>query len=518
MSCCDAFYARALALEYAMNEMPAAATASLGQEAAPGIQRLDVKPVNAKEERQSLYAAREPVYPKLVHGKFRRIKWVIMIVTLGIYYGLPWLRWDRGPTLPNQAVLLDFAHQRLYFFGLEIWAQEFYYITGILILSALGLFLVTALAGRVWCGYTCPQTVWTDLMIMVERLWQGDRNARMKLAKSPWSINKLWRVGGTHLSWILIGILTGGALVFYFRDAPTLLSEFWRFEAPAIAYIFLAIFAATTYTLGGLMREQLCTYMCPWPRIQGAMFDADSFLVTYRGYRGEPRGPHKKNESWEGRGDCIDCRQCVAVCPAGIDIRDGAQLECIQCALCVDACDEIMKKVGRPQKLIAYDTFRNLQAEKQGDRVPFRLIRPRTMLYAGLFAIVSCLMLFGLSRKTVLEMNAIPDRNPLFVQTQDGGIRNGFTIRLLNKRQEARTFALSVAGLPDARISIVGIDGNPPLIEVKPDDVRSVKVYVTVPHDKAMTLPSSARMTFILRDSEDGMETRRDSNFRGPGQ
>jgi cytochrome c oxidase accessory protein FixG len=266
------------------------------------------------------------------------------------------------------------------------------------------------------------------------------------------------------------------------------------------------------------MREQLCTYMCPWPRIQGAMFDADSFLVTYRGFRGEPRGPHKKNESWEGRGDCIDCRQCVAVCPAGIDIRDGAQLECIQCALCVDACDEIMTKVGRPPKLIAYDTFRNLQAEKQGDRVPFRLIRPRTMLYAGLFAIVSCLMLFGLSRKTVLEMNAVPDRNPLFVQTQDGGIRNGFTIRLLNKRQEARTFALSVAGLPEARISIVGIEGNNPLIEVKPDDVRSVKVYVTVPHDKAMTLPASARMTFILRDSGDGTETKRDSNFRGPGQ
>ena len=518
MSCCDAFYARALALEYAMNEMPAAATASLGQEAAPGIQRLDVKPVNAKEERQSLYAAREPIYPKLVHGKFRRIKWIIMIVTLGIYYGLPWLRWDRGPTLPDQAVLLDFAHQRLYFFGLEIWAQEFYYITGILILSALGLFLVTALAGRVWCGYTCPQTVWTDLMIMVERLWQGDRNARMKLAKSPWSVNKLWRVGGTHLSWLLIGLLTGGALVFYFRDAPTLLSEFWRFDAPDIAYIFLAIFAATTYALGGLLREQLCTYMCPWPRIQGAMFDADSFLITYRGFRGEPRGPHKKNETWEGRGDCIDCRQCVAVCPAGIDIRDGAQLECIQCALCVDACDEIMKKVGRPTKLIAYDTFRNLQAEKHGDRVPFRLIRPRTMLYAGLFALVSCLMLFGLSRKTVLEMNAVPDRNPLFVQTQDGGIRNGFTIRLLNKRQEARTFALSIASLPEARISIVGIDGNNPLIEVKPDDVRSVKVYVTVPHDKAAALPASARMAFILRDNGDGTETKRESTFRGPGQ
>ncbi len=441
-----------------------------------------------------------------------------MIVTLGIYFWLPWVRWSRGPGLPDQAVLLDFAHQRLYFFGLEIWAQEFYYVTGILILSALALFLVTALAGRVWCGYACPQTVWTDLMIMVERLWQGDRNARIKLANSPLSFNKLWRLAGTHLSWILIGLLTGGALVFYFRDAPTLISEFSQFDAPAVAYIFLGIFTGTTYLLGGIAREQVCTYMCPWPRIQGAMFDADSFLITYRGFRGEPRGAHKKGESWEGRGDCVDCTQCVTVCPAGIDIRNGPQLECIQCALCIDACDEIMAKVGRPTKLIAYDTYRNLQAEAHGDLVPFRLVRPRTMLYAGLFALVSCIMLFGLSRKTVLEMNVVPDRNPLFVQTKDGGIRNGYTVRLLNKRQETRQFTLNVDNMPKSRISYVGIDGDAPLIEVKADDVRSVRIYVTVPHDKAMTLPASAAMTFVLRDSEDGTATKRGSNFRGPGQ
>ena len=264
-------------------------------EAAPGILKIDAKPVNAKENR-SLYKAREPVYPKLVRGKFRNIKWAVMIVTLGIYYGLPLLRWDRGPTLPDQAFLLDFEHQRLYMFGLEIWAQEFYYVTGILILSSLALFLVTALAGRVWCGYACPQTVWTDLMIMVERFWQGDRNARMRLAKAPWSFNKAWRVAGTHLSWLLIGLLTGGAAVFYFRDAPTLASEFYHFNAPAIAYIFLGIFTASTYVLGGLAREQVCTYMCPWPRIQGAMFDAE-FLphhlsrISRRAARRAQKGP-----------------------------------------------------------------------------------------------------------------------------------------------------------------------------------------------------------------------------------
>ncbi|MFZ1106746.1 MAG: cytochrome c oxidase accessory protein CcoG [Rhodomicrobium sp.] len=497
-----------------MTETPAAASA--GQQAASGAPRAEAKP--APEKQPSLYAAREPIYPKLAHGKFRRIKWIAMIVTLGIYYGLPWLRWDRGPGLPDQAVLLDFAHQRLYFFGLEIWAQEFYYVTGILILSALGLFLVTALAGRVWCGYACPQTVWTDLMIMVERLWQGDRNARLKLAKASWSLDKAWRLAGTHLTWLFIGVATGAALVFYFRDAPTLLSEFWHFEAPAVAYIFLGIFTATTYTLGGLSREQVCTYMCPWPRIQGAMLDSESFLITYRDFRGEPRGAHKKGDSWEGRGDCVDCGQCVTVCPAGIDIRHGSQLECIQCALCIDACDEIMTKVGRPTKLIAYDTYRNLQAEEHGGRAPFRLIRPRTMLYAGLFALVGAIMLFGLSQKTVLDVNVVADRNPLFVQLQDGGIRNGYTVRILNKRKETRSFTLGIANLPEARISIVGNEGGAPLLEVAPDDVRSVKAYVTIPREKAASLPAASGIAFLVRDAADGTETRRNTNFRGPGQ
>ncbi len=515
MSCCDAFYARALALEYDMTETPTAA--SVGKEPAPDVLKAKETPAPPKQS-APLYADREPVYPKLVHGKFRRIKWVVMIVTLGLFYGLPWLRWDRGPGLPDQAVLLDFDHQRLYFFGLEIWAQEFYYVTGILILSAIALFLVTALAGRVWCGYACPQTVWTDLMILVERMWQGDRNARIKLAKAPMSFNKAWRIGGTHLSWLLIGVATAGALDFYFRDAPTLLSEFAHFNAPLLAYVFLGIFTATTYMLGGLAREQVCTYMCPWPRIQGAMLDADSLLITYRGFRGEPRGAHKKGETWEGRGDCVDCGQCVAVCPAGIDIRNGSQLECIQCALCIDACDEIMTKVGRPKKLIAYDAFRNLEAEAHGGRVPIRLIRPRTLLYAALFSVVSGIMAFGLIQKTVLDVTVVPDRNPLYVQLHDGGIRNGYIIRLMNKKQETRSFKLGVAGMPGAKIAIVGIDGDDPAIEVKPDDVRSLKAYVTIPREKAAGLPASVGMAFVVRDVADGTETKHATNFRGPGQ
>ncbi len=498
-----------------MTEMPSV-TPLTEEEAAPGVTRVDARAVNSKEYR-SLYKEREPVYPKLVRGKFRNIKWAVMIVALGIFYGLPWIRLDRGPGLPDQGFLLDFAHQRLYFFWLEIWAQEFYYVTGILVLSALALFLATAVAGRIWCGYACPQTVWTDLMVLVERFWQGDRNARIRLGKSPWSFNKLWRLGGTHLSWLLIALSTGVAGIFYFGDAPTLASELLHNDAPGLAYVFIFIFAVFTYLLGGLAREQVCTYMCPWPRIQGAMFDADSLLITYRGFRGEPRGPHRKGQSWEGRGDCIDCGQCVAVCPAGIDIRHGAQLECIGCALCIDACDEIMDKVGRPRKLIAYDSFRNLKAESHGDRVPFRLIRPRTMLYAGAFSLVGALMLFGLTHKTVLDVNVVPDRNPLFVQVSGGGIRNGYTVRILNKKHGVHKFEIAVTGLKNPSLSYVGIEAGEPPIDVKSDDVRAVKVYVTVPPEEAATMAPQANIGFTVRDTVDGTVTARATNFRGPG-
>lgn len=496
---------------------PAACGDVPSRQAGLGFAKLDVQAVKASEERP-LYAAREPIYPKLADGTFRRIKWAVMATTLGIYYLLPWLRWNRGPNLPDQAFLLDLANQRLFLFGIEIWAQEMYLVTGLLILSALALFLVTAMAGRVWCGYACPQTVWTDLMIAVERLWQGDRNARMRLAKAPWTFGKAWRIGGTHLSWLLIALATGGAFVFYFRDAPTLAAELVAFDAPAIAYVFLGVFTGTTYLLGGIAREQVCIYMCPWPRIQGAMFDADSLLVTYRGCRGEPRGAHKKGQSWDGRGDCIDCTQCVAVCPMGIDIRNGPQLECIQCALCIDACDEIMAKVGRPAKLIAYDTFRNLDAASHGERARIRLIRPRTMLYGALLAMVSTVMLVALAARSVLDVNVLRDRNPLYVQLADGALRNGYTVKLLNKAYETRRYALSVKGLADARLDIVGAEGEDAAdLAVMPDDLRAIKAYVTLSAQAVRRLGAAQMpLTFVVTDIADGRETRHSTMFRGP--
>lgn len=486
------------------------------KEAAPGVERIDVKAVASKAARKS-YAIRQKIYPKLAHGTFRNVKWAVMAVTLGIYYLLPWIRWDRGPNLPDQAFLLDFANQRLFFGPIEIWAQELYYITGILILSALGLFLVTALAGRMWCGYTCPQTVWTDLMVLVERFWQGDRNTRIRLDKGPWNFEKIWKKSATHISWVLVALATGGALVFYFRDAPTLAVELVTGEAPAVAYVFMGIFTVTTYLLGGIAREQVCIYMCPWPRIQGAMFDKDSLLISYRGYRGEPRAPHKKGQSWEGRGDCIDCKACVAVCPMGIDIRDGAQLECIQCALCIDACDEIMDKIDRPRGLVAYDTFKNLDAASHHERVPLRLIRPRTVLYSAVICLVGAIMVWAWSNRTILDLNVLHDRQPLYVQLSDGSLRNGYTVKILNKLHETRTFKLAVEGLKGAEVNMVGLPGNDPDINVATDNLRAIKVLVKVPQaDRAELQGSSTPFEFVVTDMGDGSKTYHDAVFLGP--
>ncbi len=481
-----------------------------------GVERVDVTAVNAKGSRP-LYATRQKIYPKLTHGTFRRVKWAVMIVTLGVYYALPWIRLDRGPSLPNQAVLIDFAHQRLFLGPIEIWAQEFYLVTGLLVLAALSLFLVTSLAGRVWCGYACPQTVWTDLMIAVERFWQGDRNARIRLDQAPWSFDKVWRKVGTHLTWALVGLATGGAFVFYFRDAPTLAAELLSGTAPATAWYFLALFTGTTYLLGGIAREQVCTYMCPWPRIQGAMFDDDSLLVSYRPYRGEPRSPHKKGASWAGRGDCIDCNSCVAVCPMGIDIREGPQLECIQCALCIDACDAVMDKVGRPKRLIAYETFNRLQAAADKKPVPpVQLVRPRTVLYTGLIAIVGVLMLFALFTRDTLVASVLPDRNPLFVRLTDGGIRNGYTIDIANKLHRPRNLTVAVDGLSGATLGIVGVSEGA-AIEVKPDGLRAIKVYVAVPPAVLPRLSgNSTPFVFVLTDTADGHTRRQVASFRRP--
>ena len=446
------------------------------KEAAPGVQKSKA-PNPTPSTPQSLYVKREQIYPKLAKGLFRNLKWLALVILLGIYYITPWIRWDRGPGQPDQAILIDFENARFYFFFIEIWPQAVYYITGLLILAALALFLVTALFGRVWCGYACPQTIWTDLFIYVERFFEGDRNARIKLNKAPWSASKIMKKMGKHSVWLLISALTGGVWILYFHDAPTVARDFFTGHAPMTSYVFAALLTFMTYALAGFMREQVCTYMCPWPRIQAAMIDQDALNVTYRYDRGEPRGSHKKNASWEGRGDCIDCRQCIAVCPVGIDIRDGLQLECIGCALCIDACNVIMDKIERPRGLIAYDTEVNVKARECGSSTRTRLIRPRTIIYAVLLAIVSAIMVAGLMGRSTLDINVLRDRQPNFVSLSDGSVRNGYTLKIMNKDTAPRTLEIGATGLPSPAIRIIGQTGVQ--VEVPADDTVSFRVLIT---------------------------------------
>jgi len=439
--------------------------------------------VRAKDKAGGLYKPRVPIYPKLVHGRWRAIKWALLVATLAVYYITPWIRWERPGSLPDQAVLVDFEHQRFYFFFIQLWPQEVYFLTGLLVMAALALFLVTAMFGRLWCGYACPQTVWTDLYIYVERLFEGDRNARMRLDAAPWSLDKLWRKGGKHTVWIAVAFSTGGAWIFYFHDAPDLIRDFWVGKAPMTAYVSCAVLTATTYMLAGFMREQVCTYMCPWPRIQGAMLDDHSLQVTYRADRGEPRGPHKKGAPWEGRGDCIDCNACVVVCPMGIDIRNGAQLECINCGLCIDACNEIMDRVERPRNLIAYDTDAAVAARTARQPAIYRLVRARTLYYAVALVLVSALMLWGFLNRVNIDLHVLRDRNPMYVQLRDGSVRDGYTLKIANRAFEDREMIVSFAGVPGVKLKTPGEPATsaPLRVKVEANQIRAVRLFVIAP-------------------------------------
>ncbi|MEO0981433.1 MAG: cytochrome c oxidase accessory protein CcoG [Pseudomonadota bacterium] len=436
---------------------------------------------------QDLYAKRRQIYPKLAHGKFRMLKWAALILALAVYYILPWVRWDRGPSMPDQAVLADFASERFYFFSIVLWPQEVYFITGLLILASLGLFLVTALFGRAWCGYACPQTVWTDLYIWVERAFEGDRAARMRLDKAGWSFNKAWRKFGKHTIWLVIAFWTGGAFILYWHDAPTVAQGWFSGEAPLTAYFFAGVLTFTTYVLAGTMREQVCTYLCPWPRIQGALTDEHALNVMYRYDRGEPRAPLRKGEDWDGRGDCIECDQCVQVCPMGIDIRDGDQLECIHCALCIDACDQMMKKIDRPTGLIAYDTSAAVQARALGQTPRYTFFRPRTLLYAALLAVVAGVMLAGLSTRSTFDLSILKDRSPPFVQLSDGGVRNGYSLKLINKTGEEKSVLFSIDAPADYEIEVIGeapISTNQYALSVEANGVDRYRVVINAPADE----------------------------------
>lgn len=457
-----------------------------------------------------LFAKQERIYPKRVQGLYRNLKWAAMIVCLAIYYTVPFLRWDRGPNAPDQAVLIDLERGRAYWFWFEIWPQEVYILTGILIFAAITLFFVTALFGRVWCGYFCFQTVWTDLFIWVERIIQGDRNKRKKLREGPWTFEKMWKMAITHSIWLFIAWWTAGSFVLYFNDAPTLVKSFFTGEVSPTVLGFIGGLTFMTYLMAGFAREQVCTFMCPYARFQSAMFDKDTMIIGYNVDRGEPRGKHKAGESWEGRGHCINCTACVQVCPMGIDIREGLQMECIACGLCIDACNDIMDKVDLPRGLIRYDTERRMEEKAEGKFSATHLMRPRTYYYIFVLLLVGGLMLAALINRPSLDLTVLHDRNPLFVRLSDGEIRNGYEIKILNKTHEDKTYSLSVEGLDNATLKVKAAG------EVTPDNLFVAADMVGHYHVllSADVKPAPQRdIEFTLVDQETGIKVTYESVF-----
>ncbi|MAY31797.1 MAG: cytochrome c oxidase accessory protein CcoG [Rhodovulum sp.] len=465
---------------------------------------------------EKLYAAREPIFPRRVSGKFRNLKWWLMAFTLGIYYLTPWLRWDRGPKLPDQAVLVDLANRRFFFFWIEIWPHEFYFVAGLLIMAGLGLFLFTSALGRVWCGYACPQTVWTDLFILVERWVEGDRNKRVKLWREKWNAKKIRLRLTKWVLWFLIAVATGGAWVFYFTDAPTLLVDLLTFSAHPVAYTTIGVLAMTTFVFGGFMREQVCIYMCPWPRIQAAMMDEDTLTVGYRTWRGEPRGKHRKAENADQLGDCIDCMACVNVCPMGIDIRDGQQLACITCALCIDACDDVMDKIGKPRGLIDYMALTDETRERAGQEpkpIIKHILRPRTILYTTLWSLVGIGLVVALFIRPDLDVTVSPVRNPTYVTLSDGSIRNTYDVRLRNKHGEDRPFHISISGDPAMRVQI---EGTPYETVTVPADTQMLqRVYVIAAPGSDAAREERTEFRFWVEDNTNGDRTFADTVFNG---
>lgn len=482
------------------------------------------RPPSASETggHSALYEKQATIHNKRIDGPFRRFKWLVMAVTLVIYYATPWIRWDRGPYAPDQAVLIDLANRRFYMFDIEIWPHEFYFVAGLLIMAGIGLFLVTSAVGRAWCGYACPQTVWTDLFQHVDRFIDGDRNARMRLDKAPWGASKTTKRVAKWAIYLTIAFWTGGAWIMYFADAPTLTYQFWRGEAPMVAYATVAVLTGTTFLLGGFMREQVCIYMCPWPRIQGAMLDEKSLLVTYKDWRGEERGSLKKAQKDPQKyGDCIDCRECVSVCPTGVDIREGQQIGCITCGLCIDACDRIMKDIGRPRGLIDYATLDQCETEAAGaEPTPAykALLRPRTFIYFGVWAAIGAGLLFSLGSRTHTDLTVSQERNPPFMLMKDGSVRNAYTLRLRNMEARPRNMEVSLVGLPEGSVMWTDRIGRnvaaaTQIISVAADQTRIVRAYVSVPAGTA-TDSFSFQLTSLDEQRERDVE---DTIFTLPG-
>jgi len=415
---------------------------------------------------QGLYAAHRKVYAREVRGRFASLRSLAVVVLLGLYYALPWLQWNG-----RQALLFDLPARKFYLFGLTIFPQDLYLLTWLLIMAALSLFFFTALAGRLWCGYACPQTVWTEIFVWMERLTEGSRSQQIKLDRGPWTRAKLARKFAKQALWIGFAGFTGVTFVGYFSPIRPLIGSIASGTLGGWELFWVVFYGFATYGNAGFMREQVCLYMCPYARFQSAMFDRNTLIITYDAKRGEPRGPLSRNATRvEGKGDCVDCTLCVQACPTGIDIRKGLQYECIACAACIDACDGVMKKVGLPVGLVRYGT----QAEIDG--TPTRIFRPRILIYMALLGTLLAGFAFAVAQRSLVDLDVLRDRNTLYRELDDGRIENVFTVRIINKDQRAHAFRLLASGLSNAVV-----DSDDAAQAVEAENVKSIIVRVRIP-------------------------------------
>jgi cytochrome c oxidase accessory protein FixG len=439
-----------------------------------------------KEAVIKMYAKREAIHPREVKGRFATLRWACVWLTQALFYGLPWLSMHG-----RQAVLFDLGARKFHLFGLVLWPQDFIYLAGLLIICAYGLFLVTAVAGRVWCGYACPQTVYTEIFLWIERRIEGDRSARIRLDRQPWTAQKVARRAAKHLAWGAVALWTGFTFVGYFTPIRALGDAVAHLGLGPWETFWVLFYSFATYGNAGWMREQVCKYMCPYARFQSAMFDHDTLIVSYDGTRGEPRGAARDGT----RGDCIDCSLCVQVCPTGIDIRNGLQYECIGCAACVDACDGVMDKVGKPHGLIRYATENALAGRWNAKQIRARLLRPRTIGYGLVLLLMATGMSTALALRTPLKVDVIRDRGSMGREVDGGRIENVYRLQLMNTAERAHLFHIQVGGIPTAAI----VDED--VVELAGATTRAVPVRVRVDHGAART--GSNALTFTVTAEDD---------------
>jgi len=454
----------------------------------------------AQDAPTSFYEAHKKIYPREIGGRFQRLRNLAVWVLLGLYYLLPWIPWDG-----RQSVLFDLPARKFYVFGLVFWPQDFFYLTWLLIILGLSLFFFTALAGRLWCGYACPQTVWTDVFMSIERRIEGDRNRRLKLDRGPWTGEKILRKGSKHVAWLLLALWTGFTFVGFFTPIQELATKVIGLSMGPWETFWVLFYSLATWGNAGFMREQVCKYMCPYARFQSAMFDRDTLIIAYDTGRGEPRGARARTADYRARGlgECIDCKACVQVCPTGIDIREGLQYECIACAACIDACDAVMDKMSYPRGLVRYTSQKGL--EGGGSHV----VRPRMIVYGGLLAALVVGFFVSISLRTPVGLDVMRDRNALYRKLPDGTIENVYLLRILNKDTAPHRYVLAAAGLPGIEID-TGIAEH----RVGPGEVYSVAARVRVP---AATAGGSHEIAIEVASSDaPGLKASRVARFLGP--